>query len=537
MSYIHTVSLEDRIRARIAQGAPDVPVFTSALHGTTRPLSAPSVRPLSPLVPASVSMSTPLASVLRVDSGRGQTPESTQRIEVSRVFREDPELVRNSGESEKLIAHVRSLSHGGVETQDLLFSLPTEYADAQQAYDEQAVLELAPPLWRPPAYVFPTWVSVAKEKLAIVGVVYLSLLFSILSDMLVFFGWVCTWKWHTKILNSSVRFLRKAGRFILSFFVTVRFFFAFVGDMENVIGRKLYTRLRSFLVHTGRFIATGARAIVSVLRKGIATSIWRIRRAVVAVRHVRISLPTISLRVRMPSVQVRMPVVRAPKLRVPSLPTKQILSGLGQAMIVGSIVIFLMTAGPIIRLQLGDWWQQSRVALTGKANEPVIKETLMDAVRKPEEVPPEEKQFQVEIPKIKANLKVIPNIDAGDEKAYSEALMKGVAHAAGSGLPGEKNTTNRTVYIFGHSTNAVWNIEKYNALFYSLKDMEKGDEISVWFWGKQFHYKVTNVVKIDPSDLTYLQPQTLKDQLILQTCWPPGTTWKRLLVIAEPVEV
>jgi LPXTG-site transpeptidase (sortase) family protein len=125
-------------------------------------------------------------------------------------------------------------------------------------------------------------------------------------------------------------------------------------------------------------------------------------------------------------------------------------------------------------------------------------------------------------------------VDAGDEKSYTAALKEGVAHAAGSNLPGEKDTHNKTVYIFGHSTNGAWNITRYNALFYSLKDLTIGDSITLWFWGKQHDYKVTNMVKVDPSDVSYLQPQTDKDQLILQTCWPPGTTWKRLLVVAEP---
>ncbi|MCD8484243.1 sortase [Candidatus Woesebacteria bacterium] len=31
-----------------------------------------------------------------------------------------------------------------------------------------------------------------------------------------------------------------------------------------------------------------------------------------------------------------------------------------------------------------------------------------------------------------------------------------------------------------------------------------------------------------------MAPQTEREQLILQTCYPPGTTWKRLLIIAVP---
>ncbi len=217
------------------------------------------------------------------------------------------------------------------------------------------------------------------------------------------------------------------------------------------------------------------------------------------------------------------------------LTSKRLMGLAGQGMIIASIVLTLMTVGPIIRLQAGEWWNKSRTAITGKAQEVQVKEVLTDTVRKPEVIPPEEKQFQLLIPKLDANMKVVANVDAGDETAYKAALKKGVAHAAGSGLPGEDNTTNKSIYIFGHSTNAIWNIAKYNALFYSLKDLSAGDEIILWFWGKEFRYEVEKIVKVDPADLTYLAPQVLEDQLILQTCWPPGTTWKRLLVIAKPI--
>lgn len=226
---------------------------------------------------------------------------------------------------------------------------------------------------------------------------------------------------------------------------------------------------------------------------------------------------------------------KIPKLTlVPKFTRKKSLAFIGQGMTVFGIIIFLMTAGPIIRLQAGEWWRQSERALSGKAQEPVIRETLMDVARKPQEVPPAEKQFQILIPKIGINSRVVANVDASDEKAYQDALKLGVAHAQGSGLPGEENASNRTIYIFGHSTNGIWNIEKYNALFYSLKDLSLGDEIIVWFWGKEFRYLVTHIVKVDPSDLTYLQPQIMQDKLVLQTCWPPGTVWKRLLVVAVP---
>jgi LPXTG-site transpeptidase (sortase) family protein len=208
-----------------------------------------------------------------------------------------------------------------------------------------------------------------------------------------------------------------------------------------------------------------------------------------------------------------------------------------RAMIAASLVLMLLTVGPMVALQIQSWRQRinysvSNMSSNAKDNQP----TPMPATPTPSPTPnPDpDKQFQISIPKIGVNSKIIANVDAADETEYDVALKKGVAHAAGTGLPGEENKENKTIFIFGHSTNGTWNISRYNALFYGLKDMTVGDTFSMWFWGKEFHYTVTETKVVEANDISFLIPQTTTDQLILQTCWPPGTSWKRFLVIAKP---
>jgi len=141
--------------------------------------------------------------------------------------------------------------------------------------------------------------------------------------------------------------------------------------------------------------------------------------------------------------------------------------------------------------------------------------------------------FSVTIPKISASSVVIPNVDPADPKIYMDALKKGIAHALGTGLPGVKSDINRTIYLFAHSTSAPSLVAQYNAQFYLLNKMEIGDEINLTFWAKNYKYRVTEIKITDPSDVSFLTPQTDKELLVLATCTPPGTTWKRLLVIAE----
>lgn len=139
--------------------------------------------------------------------------------------------------------------------------------------------------------------------------------------------------------------------------------------------------------------------------------------------------------------------------------------------------------------------------------------------------------FSIVIPKIGASEKVIANVDPSNEKEYKKALLEGVAHAKGSSLPGLNGTT----YIFAHSADSFWNVGRYNAVFYLLKEVQPGDQVIIVFQGKRYNYKVTDKKIVDPSETSYLQANIGKgEQLILQTCWPPGTTFKRLLVFAKP---
>lgn len=149
---------------------------------------------------------------------------------------------------------------------------------------------------------------------------------------------------------------------------------------------------------------------------------------------------------------------------------------------------------------------------------------------KVEVISPVSAQFGLVIPKIAANVAILPNVDAGDPTQYLPALQKGVAHAAGTAFPGVEGN----IYLFAHSTDAFWNVGRYNAVFYLLKELEKGDEIDVFFQGVRHVYRVVDKMTIDPSAVTYLTETTPYEQLTLQTCWPPGTTLKRLLIIARP---
>ncbi len=144
---------------------------------------------------------------------------------------------------------------------------------------------------------------------------------------------------------------------------------------------------------------------------------------------------------------------------------------------------------------------------------------------------PIDPEFSIVVPKIAANAKIYPNTDPSNENIYLDVLNKGVAHALGTTFPGEGGH----IFLFAHSTDYFWNISVYNAIFYLLYKLEKGDEVNLFYKGQRYVYKVIGKEVVDPSEVQYLTRKTNREFLTLQTCWPPGTTLKRLLVFAVRV--
>ena len=145
--------------------------------------------------------------------------------------------------------------------------------------------------------------------------------------------------------------------------------------------------------------------------------------------------------------------------------------------------------------------------------------------------PQMDKSFSLWIEKIKAQSMVYINTDAFDSRQYKPVLMQGVAHARGTALPGEGKGN---IYLFAHSTDTTLNIVRYNAVFFLLRKLEKGDQVVVYYQGKRYVYQIFDKFITEGADTRYLTRGSGPETLVLQTCWPPGTTWKRLLVLASP---
>lgn len=207
--------------------------------------------------------------------------------------------------------------------------------------------------------------------------------------------------------------------------------------------------------------------------------------------------------------------------------TKKALFYVGNAIFLGAIGYVLYLYWPISKA-LVNYWQIS------KENPPIANVTPT-LVPTPMILPVVSSEFMIKIPRIGAQTTVVANVSASNSQEYLKVLETDVvAQAKGSDLPG--GGINHTTYIFAHSTEQGLNMTRKNAVFYLLGELVNGDEVQISYHGQTFAYRVYKKQIVNASQIEFLTyKEKDKEVLILQTCWPLGTDWKRLLVFAQRV--
>jgi len=188
----------------------------------------------------------------------------------------------------------------------------------------------------------------------------------------------------------------------------------------------------------------------------------------------------------------------------------------------------------VIKLFLGISLILVGLFILGSTFLPIIREELgydLRGYQTPQSLntlEPIDREFGILIPKINANAHVIKNVNPFKEKEYQLALSQGVAHAKDTALPGQKGN----IFIFSHSSSDFFNAAKHNSVFYLLSKLEKEDQIKLFYEDKEYDYSVDNKKIVETDAVEYLTDETKNETLTLMTCWPPGTSLKRLIIQA-----
>lgn len=137
-----------------------------------------------------------------------------------------------------------------------------------------------------------------------------------------------------------------------------------------------------------------------------------------------------------------------------------------------------------------------------------------------------QQDFYLTIDKISVKAPVYADVDGANKEVYFASLQHGVAHMLGTAKPGEKGN----VVIFGHSNFYENDPGEYKQIFKNLDKLEAGDKIVVHYKGIDYNYQVVKQQLVAPEDTWVI---TAPYNLTLITCWPPGTTEKRLIIFAN----
>ena len=139
-------------------------------------------------------------------------------------------------------------------------------------------------------------------------------------------------------------------------------------------------------------------------------------------------------------------------------------------------------------------------------------------------------QNEIIIPKIGVTAPLV-FISTNNEVEVLKALQNGVVHYYGTALPGENGNS----AFFGHSSNDWWEPGNFKFVFVLLEKLTVGDTYEIHYNSRKYVYQIVETKIVQPNDLSVLN-QTSKPTSTLITCTPPGTSWRRFVVIANQIE-
>jgi sortase A len=204
-------------------------------------------------------------------------------------------------------------------------------------------------------------------------------------------------------------------------------------------------------------------------------------------------------------------------------------------LIISGIVFSFLAFAPFVKQEIWYWWTNSLLG-SFKTNTTVQTTQQNPAAAKtypPLGVTPVNTDFGIVIEKIDVNAPVVANVDASNYREYIAALSKGAAHAKGTAFPGSTKAENNNVFIFAHSAADPIFAHRYNSVFYLLRKIEVGDRVTTFYKGKRYDYIVIKKEVIKAEDTRYLTQPSKDPILTLQTCDPPGSSLRRLIVTAK----
>jgi len=239
---------------------------------------------------------------------------------------------------------------------------------------------------------------------------------------------------------------------------------------------------------------------------------------------------------------VKIKVVKRKSFRSNRLARHSVLRFIPYGLVVAGIALITNALMPIFVYQLqATNYTQRLIAPIANFNTPPITNTELTALgNEPGEVdylkpdnwfpaapvlplhPSKITHYNITIPKLKIK-EAIVEIDGKD-------LGNSMVQYPGTAVPGQLGNT----VIFCHSVlPQFFDPRNYRTICSTLPTLKDGDQVSVYFDGITYLYKVVEMVEVPPNDVTILEQHYDNSYLSLITCVPPGTYLRRLVVQAR----
>jgi len=127
---------------------------------------------------------------------------------------------------------------------------------------------------------------------------------------------------------------------------------------------------------------------------------------------------------------------------------------------------------------------------------------------------------------------ITPNVDPTNRDEYMNVIENSVAHGMYTALP---YIQNGNTYLFAHSKISENGDTPEGGWFTRIDELKEGDTITLILNQTRYDYTVKTSTIVDPLDTSVYTGKSAfngNNSLTLQTCWPRGTTEKRLIVQA-----
>lgn len=192
--------------------------------------------------------------------------------------------------------------------------------------------------------------------------------------------------------------------------------------------------------------------------------------------------------------------------------------------IISFVSIFAVLNGRFLYANVNYWF--------GGGIKPISDQSLTSSTLPPTDKALLPNQAILIIEKLGVSTPVVFGVGS-DNDTILKNLENGVVHYSDTPKPGFEGVS----IILGHSSAYPWYKGSYGSVFALLGKLQPGDKFSVQYSdGRIFNFEVKQSIVFSPfadnTRLTQLE-KSPGASLVLISCWPVGTNYKRIAVQAE----